>query len=48
MTGSEAVERLDPLRALVEAMQHVLPGEADAAVDLDRALARRDRGFRGG
>src|SRR5256885_12263603 len=37
-----AAEGLDPERALVVAVEHVLPGEADPAVDLDRALARRN------
>src|SRR5256885_14266838 len=37
-----AAEGLDRERALVVALDHVLPGEADPAVDLDRALARRD------
>src|ERR687898_1464451 len=40
-----AAERVDPLRALVVAVQDVLPGEADAAVHLDRALAGGDCGF---
>src|SRR6266511_4105930 len=39
-----AALRLDPQSALVVLVQHVLPGEADAAVHLDRALARVDRG----
>src|SRR5689334_372934 len=39
-TGAEALE---PERALVEAVQRMLPGEAGAAVHLDRALARGDR-----
>ncbi len=44
---------LDAERALVEPVQHVLPGEADPAVCLDRPLARGDGGvrclgFRGG
>ena len=37
--GAEPVEALDPERALVQPVQHVLPGEADAAVRLDRRLA---------
>ena len=40
-------EALEPERALVEAVQRVLPREADAAVHLDRALARGDRGLGG-
>src|SRR6266540_4350643 len=39
-----AAVRLDPQSALVVLVQHVLPGEADAAVHLDRAFARVDRG----
>ena len=38
--GAGSLPRLDPERPLVEAVQDVLPREADAAVDLDRALAR--------
>src|SRR5437764_12508001 len=34
--------RLDPERALVVVVEDVLPGEADPAVDLDRALAGGD------
>ena len=41
------LESLDPLRALVQPVQHVLPGEADPAVDLDRALAGGDGGLGG-
>ncbi len=37
-----AAEGLDRERALVVLVQHVLPGEADAAVHLDRTLARGD------
>src|SRR5205823_4325380 len=44
--GAEA-EALEPEGALVEAVQRVLPGEADARVHLDRALARGDRGLGG-
>src|SRR4029077_7997923 len=40
-----AVERLDPKRSLVVAMQRMLPGESHAAVHLDRALACRDGGL---
>ena len=40
-----AAERVDPLGPLVVAVQGVLPGEADAAVHLDRALAGSDRGL---
>src|SRR2546430_11016642 len=43
---ARAVERVDPERTLVVAMQRVLPGEAHAAMHLDRALACRDRGLR--
>src|SRR5439155_1472049 len=43
---SGAVERLDPERPLVIAMQRMVPGEAHAAVHLDRALACHDRGLR--
>src|SRR5919106_4123527 len=39
----EAEEGLDPLRALVVAVEDVLPREADSAVHLDRALAGRHR-----
>src|SRR5206468_6770764 len=41
-----AVERLDPECPLVVAMERMVPGEAHAAVHLDRALACRDRGLR--
>src|SRR5262249_8228552 len=43
--GRPGAEALEPDGALVEAVQRVLPGEADAAVHLDRALARSDRGL---
>src|SRR3954449_6713275 len=42
LRGGESVERLDPLRALVPAVERVLPGEADPTVHLDRTLARGD------
>src|SRR5207302_5114586 len=47
MARSGAVERLDPERSLVVAMERMVPGEAHAAMHLDRALACRDRGLRG-
>src|SRR3954447_14947190 len=47
LRGGEAVERLDPLGALVVAVEWVLPGEADPSVHLDRALARGDCRLRG-
>src|SRR5262249_25422325 len=40
-------EALEPEGALVEAVQRVLPREPDAAVRLDRALGRGDRGLGG-
>src|SRR5262249_58303364 len=43
--GRPRAEALEPEGALVEAVQRVLPGEADAAVHLDRALARGDCGL---
>src|SRR3954465_11054578 len=39
MSAAVAAEGLDGERALVVLVEHVLPGEADAAVHLDRALA---------
>src|SRR6266850_4679847 len=42
-----AVERLDPECPLVVAMERMVPGEAHAAMHLDRALACRDRCLRG-
>src|SRR5207249_3399061 len=42
-----AVERLDPERSLVIAMERMVTGEAHAAMHLDRALACRGRGLRG-
>src|SRR5204862_5514121 len=42
LPGTRA-EPLEPERALVEAMEGVLPREADAAVHLDRPLACGDR-----
>src|SRR5690242_12320178 len=38
-------ESLEPERTLVEAVERVLPGEANPAVHLDRALAGGDRGL---
>src|SRR5262249_42238382 len=52
--GGPHAEALEPEGALVEAVQRVLPGEADSAVHLDRALASdhcrlgRERLRRGG
>src|SRR5204863_9316458 len=43
--GGAATEAFEPEGALVEPVQGVLPGEADAAVCLDGALAGRDRGL---
>src|SRR5215510_4218682 len=43
--GRAAAEALEPERPLVEALERVLPREADAAVHLDRPLARGDRGL---
>src|SRR5215467_2062274 len=43
--GRSCAEALEPDCALVEPVQGVLPCEADAAVHLDRALARGDRGL---
>src|SRR5581483_9949058 len=43
--GRARAERLEPERALVEPVQWMLPREAGAAVHLDRALARGDRGL---
>src|SRR5262245_3989227 len=40
--GRTQAEALEPERALVEAVQRMLPGEASAAVHLDRALAGPD------
>ena len=42
-SAGRRAEALEPEGALVEAVQRVLPREADAAVHLDRALARGDR-----
>src|SRR6266702_1977150 len=42
MLARVAAEGLDPECSLVVAVQHVLPGEADSAQDLDRALAGCD------
>src|SRR5207253_6377372 len=43
--GGPAAEALEPERALVEAVQRVLPREADAPVHLDRSLAGDDGGL---
>src|SRR6476659_6386383 len=45
--GGARAEALEPERALVEAVQRVLPGEPGAAVHLDRPLARGDGGLGG-
>src|SRR5215475_4248675 len=44
--GGPSAEALEPDRALVEAVERMLPGEADPAVHLDRALAGCDRRLR--
>ena len=44
--GRPRAEALEPQGALVEPVQRVLPGEADAAEHLDRPLARGDRRLR--
>src|SRR5205823_13952099 len=43
--GRPRAQAFEPQGALVEAMEWVFPGEAGAAVHLDRALAGRDRGL---
>src|SRR5437899_3201874 len=45
--GPRRREALDPERTLVQTVENVLPGEPDAAVDLDRRLAHGYRGLSG-